>query len=308
MIRYARAPSLAFRQLLATGGLLAPLLAQRIVAGVPLDVHLREGDHLHVYCGLTRIVDAWLAGGRVRVDAHKTYTSQACGEGLFRSWTRGEAGFSDALDTYMAAVAVGPAFVRREGAVQAAWAQVRSPWTPFDREAVLGYRDTAAQTVGRAFPQVAAARAELERLRLAGRWAPMPEGKVGAELDQLAVDPGGRLVLVELKDAAASPASVFYAPLQLLQYVHEWAAAFDGVKHQLDAILTARIALGMSPPEIPRLVGGLRPVVGFGPDVRSAEVRARFETVLAVVNRHLPDGAAPMEAWGMGREKPTRLG
>jgi len=46
-------------------------------------------------------------------------------------------------------------------------------------------------------------------------------------------------VLIELKHSQASSASVYYAPLQLLQYVHEWSAALPA----LLADLLARIEL-----------------------------------------------------------------
>jgi len=154
---------------------------------------------------------------------------------------------------------------------------------------------------------VQAARAALEAHGGASGWAPLPKTKVGAELDQLAVDPEGRLVLIELKDAAASPASVFYSPLQLLQYVHEWAAAYDAVRPCLDALREARIAVGLSPPSMPPLTPGLRPVIGFGEDKRSTEVRARFEVVLDIVNRHLPSGALPIEVWAVSEQKVRRL-
>lgn len=71
-------------------------------------------------------------------------------------------------------------------------------------------------------------------------------------------------LLIELKDATAAPASVFYSPLQLLQYAHEWAAAFEAVSDQLATRIKARIGLGLSPSNMPSLGGGLRPVVCFG--------------------------------------------
>jgi hypothetical protein len=297
MIRYARAPSPDLRTLLAPGGFLAPLLAERTVAGLPLDVHLREGDRVQAYCGLTRVIDARFGRGRVRFSAHLTYTSQACATGLFRRWAAGEWGLEEALTTYFGAVVIRPALLQREGAVQAAWSRVRTPWVPFDREAVIGYADLDTQALHRSFPAIEAARAELDAEARSGGWAPMSEGKVGAELDQIAIDPEGRLVLLELKDAEASPASVYYAPLQLLQYAHEWAAALPAVRGQVQELLDARIALGLSPAGLPRLNGRIRVAVGFGEDRRSAEVRARFETVRRIVSRHLPPGVAGVEAW-----------
>jgi hypothetical protein len=308
LIRYARAPSAAFRAHLASGGFLSPLLRPRSVAGLPLDVHFREGDHVHVYCGLTRLADARLAGKRVHLRAHSTYVSQPCAAGLFRIWKLDEDGFDDAWDRYLCDVRVRQALVASEGTVQARWSAATGPWTPFDREAVLGYPDTGAQKVGRGFPAVAAARVELEELRLERQWASMSLGKVGAELDQLAVDSDGRLVLLELKDSAASPASVYYSPLQLLQYVHEWAVAFGMVREQLLALIDARKALGLSPAQTPDLIQGLRPIIGFGADFRSAEVRARFDAVRAIIDRHLPAEASPIEAWALRGITPERVG
>src|SRR4051794_39797746 len=106
MIRYARAPSPELCGLLAPGGLLSGLLDQRASAGLPLpaDVHLREDDRVHVYCGLTRLIDITLRRGQARVRAHRTYSSQPCGSGLFRAWTASEAGLAEEVGRYFAAV------------------------------------------------------------------------------------------------------------------------------------------------------------------------------------------------------------
>jgi len=60
MIRYARAPSPALLALLAPGGLLSQLLTRRGAANLQFDVHFREGDKIHVYCGLTRPIEVQL--------------------------------------------------------------------------------------------------------------------------------------------------------------------------------------------------------------------------------------------------------
>lgn len=298
MIRYDRAPGRTLLDLLRPGGFLAPLLVPRAVAGLPLDVHFRERDHVHVYCGQTRLLDVSIVRGGVRVDAHETYASQSGATGLCRTWSVGEAGLHAALDTYLGSVVVGARWIAKEGAVQVAWASVRQPWMPLDREAVLGY---GANDRARVFPEVQAARVALEVARATHGWAALPPTKSAAELDQLAIDSGGRLVLVELKDAASSPASVSYSPLQLLQYVHEWAAAYDAVRPGLDKLREARVEVGLSPASMPRLTDGLRPVIGFGEDTRSAEVRARFNAVMEVVNRYLPPGTPPIEVWSVWR-------
>ena len=53
---YDRVPSCQLRGLLVSGGFLAPLLQERTVAGVRLDVHLRRGDEVDLCCGLTCLV------------------------------------------------------------------------------------------------------------------------------------------------------------------------------------------------------------------------------------------------------------
>lgn len=119
----------------------------------------------------------------------------------------------------------------------------------------------------------------------------------GAEIDQLAVDREGRLMLLELKDASKGTAEVYYAPFQLLQYVWEWHAILEEVRRDLQALITARVAVGLSPPDVGPLTGGIRAAVGFGADGRSRRVKQRYGAVLEVVNQHLPEGVGPVETW-----------
>lgn len=317
-VRYDRAPSAGARARLGPGGPLAPLLAPRRVAGLRVDAHLRERDGVTLYVGGAGVLSARVGADAVELRAHRTYARQAAGAAAFgrgrdqgdyvvARWSTGEAALWPAIEAYLEGLTVSATWAGREGAVQAAWAEVAGPWVPFDREAVLGYADAVARAAARAFPAVAAAHAEVEAL--AAGWARLPATRVGAELDQLAVDPAGRLVLLELKDAAAgSAAGVYYAPLQLLQYAWEWHAAWAAVRPGLDALLDARRALGLTPAGAPALREGLRPVVGFGEDGRSVEVRGRFDRVRRVVDRHLPPGVPPVEVWTVDRRGARRVG
>ena len=124
--------------------------------------------------------------------------------------------------------------------------------------------------------------------------------KTGGRLDQLAVDEDGNLVLVEIKDAGSARADLYYAPLQLLRYVHVWHVALRrlAVWERIRALVDARRACGLGP-EVPPLSGGIRAAVCFGSfgDQPSDEVKRRFYEVMGVVNAHVPHGVSPIETW-----------
>ena len=152
------------------------------------------------------------------------------------------------------------------------------------------------QEVDEAYVQLGAIVASKRKLPYRkDHWAMLPQRKKSNEIDQIAVDPQGRLVIVELKDASAS--DVYYAPFQLLQYVWEWHNALGAVRGSLQKLLDARVALGLTPANVPRITGGVRAAIGLGDDGRSEEVRHRYERVLGVVNAHLPLGVSPIETW-----------
>ena len=294
---YDRSPSKALRRMI-TGGMLSPLLALqgRKLHGCELDVHLRACDEVHVYCGLTRPVRVLYRPTGIRVTAAESYTGQACARPLFGLWRHDRAdasAFAHALSTYFDGVAVDCRWTRGEGSVQSDWSRVVQPWVPFDREAVLSYASTAERNEERKFEQVVRARERIEGLRQSRGWARLP--RRGGEADQLAVDTDGALVIIELKDASKS--GVYYAPLQLLQYVWEWHEAFAAVRQQLQRLVDARVKLGLTPAAVPRIGHRIRALVGFGDDRRSREVKCRYAAVLDAVNAHLPPGVNKMETW-----------
>lgn len=305
---YPRAPSEEMEPLLQKG-FLKPLLRvrEREKSGCNLDVHLRPDNEVHVYCGLTRLVVAKRKGnGAIQVSAHDTYQTQGePSKDLFRDWTAQEPGFEDALTRYLEHVEVADRYTAKEGRIQAAWSRVTRPWTPFDREAVLNYRNEQEAEEGRKFPQVESARSLLSTIAVArpgrgGKQWQEPASGGGSELDQLAVDDEGNLVLIEFKHAArdGSPAQIYYAPLQFLQYVYEWRRALGwlSVWRDLQNLIDARQRLGLTP-QLPKLRGGIRAAICFGSDERSEEVKRRFYEALGIVNAHLPQGVRPIETW-----------
>lgn len=303
--RYDRAPSPALLALLEGDGLLAPLLRPWSVAGVRLDVQFREGDEVHLYAGLTRLVAARRTPLGVRLHASPTYTRQPCAAALFRPWAPADAGFGEALAAYLGGVAVDPRWVRREGLVQAAWMGIETPWATLDREAVIGRADSAARADALDAPAVHAAFEAVDRRAQQEGWRRPSPPKGANELDQLAVDDAGRLVLVELKEAGAS--EVVTAPLQALRYVWEWHAALPDLLPSLRALGDARRRLGLLPPSTPPLSGRLRAAIAWGEGSPSAEVLRRLREVKALVDAHLPDGVAEVEVWSLRHGRAARV-
>ena len=269
-------------------------------------MHLRVNDEVQIYCGLTRVLNVRRnKNGTVRLSAHQTYSRQDCAKAILRRWHTDEAdAFGCALDTYLDSVNVSERHTATEGAVQSLWSRVEYPWVPFDREAALTYLSRKESVEARVFARVESARIELEGIAGSYQWAEPPNA--GREVDQLAIDREGRLVIAELKDASAGPASVFYTPFQLLNYIWEWHSALELVRSGLQDLIDARVVLGLTRNPVPNLTGGLRAAVCFGRDGRSEEVKDRYDRVLEVVNRHLPPLVTPIETWAL-EERPTKL-
>lgn len=301
-ITYPRAPSQELLKALMPGESLAPLidLNGREFNGTELDVHFRVEDEIQVYCGLTTILTVQRfkrPAGHLSVRAYRTYERQpsANATGIFRRWGDAERGFGQAMEAYLKGVNVNRRFVEGEGAVQSRWSRVTEPWVPFDREAVLRYRSTEQREEAKQFPEVEAAFESIQAKARHGRWKELkPRAR---KVDQLAIDPTGRLVLIELKDSSANDDRLYYAPFQLLQYVWEWHNVLEAVRGDLQNLIDARVAVGLTPAGLAPLTGGIRGAIGFGPDERTAEVKSRYETVLEIANCHLPSDVAPIETW-----------
>ncbi len=253
---------------------------------------------MSVYVGLTRPLRFAVSATSIKVESAASY--KGFGPGLFRTWQTGEwEGIRAAALAYLDRVVIDSSWLRAEGVVQDAWSAVSEPWVPIDREAVIG----RARMESREIPLVR----EL-RKGLTGRLKALAKGeKVSCEVDQLGIDASGALVLAELKDSQASPAGVYGAPLQVLQYVHEWALHLPEVAAQLQAMIDARVASGLAAQALPRLSGRIRPAICFTDDKRSDEVRDRFQEVLAAANRNLPAGVEAIEVWKMENAQPVRI-
>lgn len=303
--KYSRSPSPELQELLQIGGFLSPLVQlsgkKEAKSGLSLDVHFRPQNHLDVYCGHARIIGIRIINDQtINVFADDIYTKS--NKELFKTWSIDEHDFEKVLNTYMDQLKLPEGDTIKESKLQADWSQVTTPWVPFDREVVLSYGHIDRLERITRFPEVDNARLILKSIaaRPGSRrrsWAE-PKDKLGNRLDQIAVDDRGNLVLIEVKDASANPAQVFYAPLQLLQYIHEWRRAFGwlSVSQSLQELIYTRVNLGLMPEVVP-LTGGIRAAVCFGEDTRSEEVKRRYYEALGVVNAHLPAHVLPVETW-----------
>lgn len=305
-VRYPRAPSDELRKLLKKGflGPIWELPERQTDANLHLDVHFRSNDHIQVYLGSARILDiSARPTDAVNIGADEAYTKHS--ENLFREWETDESGFEKALQEYLDEVADKfPS--QKEGKVQELWSRAcNQPWTTFDREASLSYKSTEQRINAIRFAEVESARKILREIartrpnRYGKSWKEPPKKQARRQVDQLGIDENGKLVLVELKDARASDeSSVFYSPLQLLGYIHEWNAAVGTtkVRTDLDAVIEARRDLGLMATDGP-LDRGIRAAICFGDDARSEEVKRRYYEVLGVVNSHRPAGVPPIETW-----------
>ena len=251
-------------------------LNKRDYNGLKLDVHFRLGDEVHVYYGLTRIITVKRLkrpDGCIKFDAAEKYKGEPRAKeiGLFRRWIDGEQGLSEAIEAYLKAVEVNENFTEKEGCVQSQWSEVTDLWTPFDREAVPNYESTQQRVEAKQFDEVDMAWNKFREINEVDKnqlgAPPELKSKSIRKPDQIAVDPQGRLVIIELKDVSSGDAkSVYYSPFQLLRYVWEWHNALQdkAMLADLQQLIDARKQLGMTPQDVPDLNGSIRAAVGFG--------------------------------------------
>lgn len=104
---------------------------------------------------------------------------------------------------------------------------------------------------------------------------------------------------------------MYYSPFQLLQYVWEWHESLKNnapeLLAQVQSLLDARVALGLTEAPAAHLIGRICAAVCFGRDGRSDEVKRRYRFVLNICNRHLPEGVGSIETWEYGSEVPRRI-
>lgn len=319
-IRYERAPEEKFLGLFQSGKLLSGLRGNLSVSSgkysEKLDLQFRENNEAMLYWGLTRILSVRLLHNGKELSLSKTSpTYKKQGGRLFTNWTLDTSAddFNKQLLPFINRVRINRRYMAKEGLIHVRWASMATspfpgmPWTPVDREAVLGYDDTPMRTNYVTQSNVLdAIEKEIPSLPRKKRWAKLPARTDHNEVDQIGISMDGRrLYLVEMKSGSDSAA--YYAPLQAARYYVEWKRAFDdsgaGIVDGINKLIEAKKKLGLLPKATPTFIADsveIVPVVAFGSDLPSDEVKSRFAQVKAcVVNqlRAYHGNQVEMEEW-----------
>jgi hypothetical protein len=278
------------------------------------DVQLRATGSLSwatIYCGLTNVLHVEYRrtrGYRLRADKGYMEANQAGPpEGVLR-WTtwstaaRLMAGWP-AIEAYMTGQFKGVAKRHtNEGAVQAMLcANGRGSYQVIDREAVFGFRDTTERE--RVHKELRELLLEALKVRTPEVWW-RPPASLGGELDILAVDARGRLLVVEVKPADTL-AGITWAPLQVSFYAglfRHWSEAVGGESAEiLNRMLRQRITIGLEDESSVSLSYPLDivPVIAIQDPVAHPQALNRLNAVQAQLLK-ASQGYDNLEVWLVG--------
>lgn len=250
-----------------------------------------------LYVGLTKVLDVHERGGIFRLvgKAAESAWDPVWENGHSADWFRNQPGVVAYVRGALGQVAER---FTNEGAVQAMLCTRASQlFSVIDREAVVGFENTAART--------ATYRAEQAPLLGACKTDPAPPWfkpkPFGGELDLLAVDDDGRILVIEIKPASAT-GGIGWAPLQATFYTRlfrAWAGeAGDRCGQILQSMLHQRVALGLTrdPLRSMRTPVEFVPVVAIGGQPRSSKALPRLQRVQsALIDAGV--GEAGLEVW-----------
>lgn len=258
-----------------------------------------------LYYGLTALINIRERDGKYQLTADKKYkrirefddswTAWRSRDDIENEWQR--------ILEYLTAVPghVADRYITKEGPVHGAISSGKSDaYRVINREASPSFKDAATKNRRRAgwiepFSRALASREEPPK------WWPT-NVNVGASLDFLAVDIGGRLALIEAKANTASAAEIAKVPVQVGVYAAMYA---DLLQHDQEAVaavdrmLKQRTQLGLSRKGVLHLRDERRvvPVIAIGPDRPTPEVHRRMWEVADTVTRARGPNVDPVEVW-----------
>ncbi len=266
--RYARAmDECVLRSLLQDGPY--RFLISDVSVGDPdaLDVHLRENNTIMYYHGTTRVLTVQFRAGngsvKAKASADPAYARYSgCQQEYHRlmtQWVSEDAdAFRSAFLEYLpkAITSSNARYYRnqQEGYWQnrlcIRYGKQWSPadeWLIIDRECVVGFDDGSEkarfyENASRAYQGV---RDRLQR-EDAVMWG-KPAGKTfGDELDMLAINQAGDLVVIELKHGKNSR-GIYWGPLQVGLYHDAFATTTGAISDGIRKLVAQKIALGLLP-------------------------------------------------------------
>lgn len=277
-IYYDRTVSSEFLDLFVPGGSLSGLV-EIARSGHVADLELRSYPHSSLnratlYAGTTKFLDIDNRGDQYKLSAHPTHMAK----GPLIRWkqrlTLAEVNEQwDALSRYVAEQIrqISDRFTL-EGAIQAMLCvHAGTLFSAVDREAVIGFRDTALRTTC-----YSTVRDEIQdglpEALSGNEWArSIPQ--FGGELDLLAVGHDGSLLVIEIKPGSARK-GISWAPVQATFYAglfRSWIAEVGDVaaKEVVDSMLRQRIKIGLSyePRRALSLPIEIQPIVAIGGEV-----------------------------------------
>ena len=303
--RFDRSLARDVESLVAPGGALHALVTNPGTKdGEPLDVHLREGNIVTLYLGLTKLLDIRLMAAAVKLSADSFYREQTAARAIFPSQDNSAQVLPHQLvsawDTYRDNLQVQKGKVGQEGPWQTRLSRrygpgfrTTDPWCVIDRECVIGYPNARMRKAilddlkARHTPVAQALRANQE-LRLKKGSQELR----GNEVDALAVTPRGDLFIMEVKHGRDA-AGLYSSPIQLWGYLEQWRKlreAQPGLRESINQMIEQRKRLKLLPEHAPTLREGfeLKPLVMVGGPPPSPEVLRRLNGVRELVERFHP--------------------
>ncbi|MBN8231507.1 hypothetical protein JYK02_28740 [Corallococcus macrosporus] len=272
--------------------------------GEPLDVHLREGNIVTLYLGLTKLLDIKLMAGAVKLSADAFYRGQAAALALFPTQSNSAQALPHQLaatwDAYRDNLQVQKSKVGQEGPWQTRLSRrygpgfrTTDPWCVIDRECVIGYPN--ARMRKEIHDDLRARHAPVAQSLLGNQELRLKTGSQelrGNEVDALAVTPQGDLFIMEVKHGRDA-AGLYSAPIQLWGYLEQWRRlreAQSGLRESINRMIEQRKRLKLLPGHAPMLREGfeLKPLVMVGGPPPSPEVLRRFSAVRETVERFHP--------------------
>jgi hypothetical protein len=285
--RYDRALTSEVERSLSEGAELRFLIADTTgLSNDPfaLDIQIREGNKLMYYHGTTRLLTLTFPkkakGFPMKVKAHAARAYQKypeCGKQydvLIKDWLLTDiAAFKQAWQAYLKAALQGAKGGYYSNQKEGYWQNrlcidFGTRWTPdrewlvIDRECVIGFDSTLEKVAhyDKAQAQAMKIKGELQA-SVPKKWGKPDKKGFGDEVDMLAIDKEGKLIVVELK-FATNARGIYWGPLQTNVYYCAFKDAPPEVITGVKQLVTQKINLGLLPKEAKRRVAEASFILG----------------------------------------------